>query len=48
MSNYTFSQIEELGHEQVVYCHDKATGLNAIIAIHDTTACGIIIVWMKP
>jgi leucine dehydrogenase len=37
MSTYTFNQIQELGHEQVVYCHDKATGLNAIIAIHDTT-----------
>ncbi len=37
MSNHTFNQIEELGHEQVVYCHDAATGLNAIIAIHDTT-----------
>lgn len=25
------------GHEQVVFCYDKATGLKAIIAIHDTT-----------
>lgn len=25
------------GHEQVVFCHDKATGLKAIIAIHNTT-----------
>ncbi|RUO81331.1 amino acid dehydrogenase [Idiomarina tyrosinivorans] len=24
-------------HEQVVFCHDKETGLKAIIAIHDTT-----------
>lgn len=24
-------------HEQVVFCHDKQTGLKAIIAIHDTT-----------
>ncbi|WP_312929916.1 Glu/Leu/Phe/Val dehydrogenase dimerization domain-containing protein, partial [Stutzerimonas nitrititolerans] len=23
-------------HEQVVFCHDKASGLKAIIAIHDT------------
>ena len=23
--------------EQVVYCHDRASGLRAIIAIHDTT-----------
>lgn len=32
-----FKQQVEMGHEQVVYCHDKATGLKAIIAIHDTT-----------
>jgi valine dehydrogenase (NAD+) len=25
------------GHEQVVHCHDAATGLRAIIAIHSTT-----------
>ena len=25
------------GHEQVVFCHDKVTGLKAIIAIHDTS-----------
>ena len=25
------------GHEQVVFCFDKSTGLKAIIAIHDTT-----------
>ena len=25
------------GHENVVYCEDKDTGLKAIIAIHDTT-----------
>ena len=24
-------------HEQIVFCHDTATGLKAIIAIHDTT-----------
>ncbi|CAB0149933.1 Leucine dehydrogenase [Pseudidiomarina piscicola] len=24
-------------HEQVVFCHDKETGLKAIIAVHDTT-----------
>ena len=27
----------EMGHEQIVYCSDKKTGLKAIIAIHDTT-----------
>jgi leucine dehydrogenase len=37
MSNIIFNQMQELGHEQVVYCQDAATGLQAIIAIHDTT-----------
>ncbi len=37
MEQTVFNQIEELEHEQVVLCHDKHTGLNAIIAIHDTT-----------
>ncbi len=32
-----FSHVETMGHEQVVFCHDKASGLKAIIAIHDTT-----------
>ena len=32
-----FDQITTQEHEQVVFCHDKATGLKAIIAIHDTT-----------
>lgn len=32
-----FDQIQQMGHEQVVFCHDPATGLNAIIAIHNTT-----------
>ncbi len=31
-----FGQMDELGHEQVVYCHDKDSGLKAIIAIHNT------------
>ena len=32
-----FEEITSQEHEQVVFCHDKATGLKAIIAIHDTT-----------
>lgn len=31
-----FDELSVLDHEQVVYCHDKATGLKAIIAIHNT------------
>jgi len=32
-----FNEIQEMGHEQVVFNYDEATGLKAIIAIHDTT-----------
>lgn len=33
----SFDIIAEMGHEQVVFCHDKASGYRGIIAIHDTT-----------
>src|SRR5210317_1612595 len=32
-----FDRVSEMGHEQVVFCNDQATGLKAIIAIHNTT-----------
>jgi len=32
-----FDQMEKYGHEQVIFNYDKATGLKAIVAIHDTT-----------
>jgi leucine dehydrogenase len=32
-----FDQIEAMEHEQLVVCYDKATGLKAIVAIHNTT-----------
>ncbi len=32
-----FDHPEFAGHEEVAFCHDKASGLRAIIAIHDTT-----------
>jgi leucine dehydrogenase len=32
-----FEKLTEFRYEQLVFCHDKATGLRAIIAIHDTT-----------
>lgn len=32
-----FSYLEKYDYEQVVFCHDEAAGLKAIIAIHDTT-----------
>ncbi|MBT1703572.1 Glu/Leu/Phe/Val dehydrogenase dimerization domain-containing protein [Chryseosolibacter indicus] len=31
-----FGTLSQLGHEQVVFCHDESTGLKAIIAIHNT------------
>ena len=31
-----FDRIAAGDHEQVVYCHDRATGLRAIVAIHST------------
>ncbi len=33
----TFEQMEEYGHEQVIFCDNKESGLKSIIAIHDTT-----------
>ncbi|MBV6521588.1 MAG: Leucine dehydrogenase [Gemmatimonadaceae bacterium] len=32
-----FDTIAEMGHEQLVMCHDKSSGYRGIIAIHDTT-----------
>tara|TARA_B100001142_G_scaffold323199_1_gene372805 strand:- start:2940 stop:4040 length:1101 start_codon:yes stop_codon:yes gene_type:complete len=29
-------KMDQMGHEQVLFCRDKATGLKAIIAIHNT------------
>jgi len=32
-----FETIKQMGHEQVLFCHDKESDLKAIIAIHDTS-----------
>lgn len=32
-----FEQMEKFGHEQLVFCYDKGSGLKAIIGIHNTT-----------
>jgi leucine dehydrogenase len=37
MQRSVFDLMQEMGHEQVVFCHDPHSGLNAIIAIHNTT-----------
>jgi leucine dehydrogenase len=34
---FSFDTLAEMGHEQVVLCHDRASGYRGIIAIHDTT-----------
>jgi len=31
-----FDQLDEFGHEQVVFCNDHETGLRAIVGIHNT------------
>jgi leucine dehydrogenase len=31
-----FDRISKYGHEQIVLCHEQATGLRAVIAIHNT------------
>lgn len=31
-----FGQISTMDHEQLVVCHDQATGLKALIGIHNT------------
>jgi leucine dehydrogenase len=37
MSNKVFELVNELEHEQIVFCHDPKSNLKAIIAIHNTT-----------
>ncbi len=32
-----FEKLTEYRYEQLVFCHDKFTGLRAVVAIHDTT-----------
>lgn len=34
---HLFETIADMGHEQLVLCHDKASGYRGVIAIHDTT-----------
>ncbi|MEI8278928.1 MAG: Glu/Leu/Phe/Val dehydrogenase dimerization domain-containing protein [Bacteroidota bacterium] len=37
MPQSVFDHMQQMGHEQLVFCHDPHSGLNAIIAIHNTT-----------
>ena len=46
-----FSVMEKYGHEQIVYCSNKESGLKAIITIHNTTlgpAIGGTRMWNYP
>ena len=36
-NGFLLNRMEMMGHEQVVFCNDKESGLKAIIAIHNTT-----------
>jgi leucine dehydrogenase len=35
--NPIIQKMSQMGHEQIVFCHDQKTGLKAIIAIHSTS-----------
>lgn len=35
-SNPVIGQMASMGHEQILFCNDEATGLKAIIAVHNT------------
>ncbi|MDG1841504.1 MAG: Glu/Leu/Phe/Val dehydrogenase dimerization domain-containing protein [Crocinitomicaceae bacterium] len=35
-SNPVIAQMQNMGHEQILFCSDKSTGLKAIIAVHNT------------
>jgi len=37
MQQSVFDHMQQMGHEQLVFCHDPHSGLNAIIGIHNTT-----------
>lgn len=46
-----FEEMARQGHEQLIFCYDRASGLRAIIAIHDTTlgpALGGTRMWPYP
>lgn len=46
-----FESVTEMGHEQVLFCHDKTQNLKAIIAIHNTnlgSAMGATRLWPYP
>ena len=47
--NPVIASMSALGHEQLLFCNDSATGLKAIIAVHNTVlgpALGGTRMWM--
>ena len=47
--NPVISQMSLMGHEEILFCNDQATGLKAIIAVHNTVlgpALGGTRMWM--
>ncbi len=49
VSNPVIGQMAKYDHEQLLFCQDNATGLKAIVAVHDTTlgpALGGTRMWM--
>jgi leucine dehydrogenase len=36
IDNPVIAQMSNMGHEQILFCNDEATGLKAIIAVHNT------------
>ena len=49
MENPVIAQMSKYNHEQLLFCNDNATGLRAIIAVHNTTlgpALGGTRMWM--
>ena len=49
MENPVIAQMSKYNHEQLLFCNDNATGLKAIIAVHNTTlgpALGGTRMWM--
>lgn len=47
--NPVIGQMAQMGHEQILFCNDEATGLKAIIAVHNTVlgpALGGTRMWM--
>lgn len=48
IASTVIEKMDSMGHEQIMFCNDSATGLQAIIAIHDTNlgpALGGVRMW---